>query len=184
LTANILSLTENLHRLELNHADKAEAITALYLHYDRDDRRVAEELDLPLRTVRGYIKIEEQATPKAKELLRQHKVSKADVKRVISAAQGNPDEADRLLDEMPKLSKYEKARAVDYGERHPGASAEKIIEEAKKPRIESTVILSLPKEVDHALDKASRQLSMDRVSTAIRALSEWLRDNGYLELEL
>ena len=183
IEAKILSLTENLHRVELNHADKAEAITELYVHYDRDERRVAQELDLPLRTVRDYIKIEEQATPIAKELLRQGQVKKADVKRVIDAAQGDASKADRLLEEVSQLSKYEKSRAVNYGKSHPDASAEKIVEEAKKPRMETTVILSLPKELDSALSKAVEQLSMDRESIAVRALSEWLKENGYLGSE-
>lgn len=181
--AKILSLTENMHRVELNHADKAEAITALYVHYKRDDRRVAQELGLPLRRVRDYIKIEEQATPKAKELLRQGTVRKADVKRVIDAAQGNANKADRLLDKMSQLSRYEKSHAVNYGKSHPEASDDKIIEEAKKPRIESTVILSLPKELDNALKKAEQRLSMDRESIAVRALTEWLKNNGYLKPE-
>ncbi len=179
--AKILSLGENIQRIELNHADKAEAITALYLHYKKDDRRVAQELGLPLRTVRDYIKIEEQATPKAKKLLKQRKVKKADVKRVIDAAQGDAGKADRLLDMMPQLSKYEKDRVVNYGKEHPRASADKIIEEGEKRRIEPVVILSLPKEIDNALNKATRKLSMDRESIAVRALSEWLEDNGFLK---
>ena len=181
--AKILSLSENMQRVELNHADKAEAITVLYLRYKRDDRRVAQELGLSLRTVRDYIKIEEQATPKAKELLRQRKVKKADVKRVIDAVQGDANKADRLLDKIPQLSKYEKSRVVNYGKSHPEASADKIIEEAKKPRLETTVILSLPKGFDNALNKATRKLSMDRESIAVRTLSEWLKNNGYLKPE-
>lgn len=183
IEAKILSLTENLHRVELNHVDKAEAITELYLRYGKDERRVAQELDLPLRTVRDYIKIEEQATPRAKELLRQGKVKKADVKRAIDAAQGDASKADRLLDEVSQLSKYEKSRAVNYGKSHPDASAEKIVEEAKKSRMETVVILSLPKELDSALSKAVEQLSMDKESIAVRALSEWLKENGYWESE-
>jgi len=53
--AKILSLSENMQRVELSHADKAEAITALYLLYKRDERRVAQELGLSLQTVRDYI---------------------------------------------------------------------------------------------------------------------------------
>jgi ParB family chromosome partitioning protein len=183
LEAKILSLVENLHKLELNHADKAAAITELYLRYNKDERRVKTELNLPLWIVRDYIKIEEQATPKAKELLRAGKVSRKDVKRVIDAAQGDPGKADRLLEKMPHLSKYEKDRAVDYGRSNPDASDDEIIEEAQKPRIEPTIILSLPKELDSALTKAARQLSMDRESIAVRALSEWLKDQGYLRPE-
>ncbi|MBM3241382.1 ParB/RepB/Spo0J family partition protein [Candidatus Poribacteria bacterium] len=180
IESKILSLAENMHRVELNHADKVEAITALYLNYNKDDRRVAQELGLPLRTIRDYIKIEEQATSKAKELLRKGNVKKADVKRVIDAAQGDADKADRLLDKMAKLSKYEKARAVNYGKSHPESSDDEIIEEAKKPRMEFTVILNLPKELDNALNKAADQLSMERESVAVTALSEWLEDNGFL----
>lgn len=183
LEAKILSLVENLHKLELNHADKAAAITELYVRYNRDERRVATELNLPLRSIRDYIKIEEQATPKAKELLKAGRVKREDVKRVIDAAQGDPDKADRLLEQMPQLSRYEKSRAAEYGKSHPEASDAKIIEEAKTPRIEPTVILSLPKEIDSALTKAARQLSMDRESIAVRALSEWLKDQGYLKPE-
>lgn len=181
--AKILSLGENMQRVELNHADKAEAVTALYLHYRKDDRRVAKELGLKLRTVRDYIKIEELATKKAKKLLKEGDVSKADVKRVIDAAQGDTDKADRLLDKMPLLNKYEKRRAVAYGKTHPKAESDEIVEEGQKQRMETTVILSLPKEVDSALNKAARQLSMDRESTAMRALYEWLKNNGYLKLE-
>lgn len=179
--AKILSLGENLQRVELNHADKAEAITALYLHYKKDDRRVARELGIHLRTVRDYIEIEERATPKAKRLLKQGDVRKPDVKRVIDAAQGDADKADRLLDKMPLLNKYEKHRAVAYGKTHPKAKADEIIEQGQKSRRERTVILSLPKEVDSALNKAARKLSMDRESTAMRALSEWLKNSGYLK---
>jgi len=183
LEATILSLTENLQTLELNHTDKAAAITELYVRYDRDERRVARELNLHLRTVRDYIKIEEQATPKAKELLKAGKAKKADVKRAIDAAQGDPDKADRLLEAISHLTKYEKSRAVNYGKMHPEAPAPEIIKEAKTPRIETTVILNLPKELDSALDKAADQLSLAREEVAVRALSEWLKDQGYLRPE-
>jgi len=179
--ASILSLGENMHRVELNHADKAAAITALYVHYKKDERRVAQELGLPLRTVRDYIKIEERATPKAKRLLQRRKISKVDVKRVIDAAQGDANKADRLLSKMPYLSKYEKTRAVEYSKEHPRASADKIIEEGKKPRLEHTIILNLPQHINEALDKAKEKLSMSKESIATKALSEWLEDNGFLK---
>lgn len=178
--AKILSLTENMHRLELNHADKAEAITALYKEHGGDDRSVAQELGLSLRTVREYIRIEEEATPEAKAALKRKDISKVDLKRVIDAAQGNPDKMNELLERMPKLSKYEKSRAVEYARDNPKAPADEIIEEGMKPRLERTIILNLPKEVSAALGKAEKELSMDAEEVAARALSEWLRDNGFL----
>jgi len=179
--AKILSLTENMHRVELNHADKAEAITALYLRYSRNDKSVAKELGLSPRTVREYIRIEEMATQEAKDLLRRRKISKADVRRVIDAAQGDTEKANRLLNEMPKLSKYEKDRAVDYGKRHPKALTDEIIEDAKIARIQPTIILNLAPEIEGALGKARKRLSMGNEAIAAKALSEWLERNGFLK---
>jgi len=177
----ILSLSENMHRVELNHGDKAEAITALYLYYGKKVKRVAHELGLSETTIRDFIKIEVQATTEAKELLRQNKVSTEDVKRAIDAAQGNTEKTNRLLEEMTKLSRYEKNRAVDYGKKNPESTAEHIIEEAKKPKLERTVVLNLTKEIDDSLNEAKEQLSLDRESIAVKALQKWLKENGFLE---
>lgn len=179
----ILSLSENMHRVDLNHADKAEAITALYLHYNKNVTLVANELGLSESTVREYIRIEAQATQKAKHLMRKKEVSKEDVKRAISAAQGDPDKTDRLLDEIGKLSKYEKNRAVNYGKANPKSTVKQIIEEGKKAKLEPTIVLNLTKEVDDALNEAKKQLSMDKESIATKALEEWLKEKGFLKFE-
>jgi len=181
--ARVDSLIENMQRVELNHADTAEAITAMYRKYKKDDRKVADDLGLPLRTVRDYIKIEEQASLYAKRLLRDRKVTKADVKRAIIAAQGNLEKADRLLDGMPDLYTHEKKRAVDYGKDHPKANADEIISQAKKGRNVKTVILSIEPKIDDALKKAERKLYMNREEIAAKALEEWLAENGFLSLE-
>jgi len=178
--AKVESLVENMQRVELNHADTAEAITAMYKEYNRDDRKVAKDLCLPLRTVRDYIKIEEMASDHAKDLLRKKKVEKADVKRAIDAAQGNLKKADRLLDAMPDLYGHEKKRAVDYGKERPRASADEIIREAKKGRILKTVVLSIVPKVDDALKKAEKKLYMNREEIASKALEEWLIANGFM----
>ena len=178
--ARVDSLIENMQRVELNHADTAEAITAMYNKYNKNDRKVADDLGLPLRTVRDYIKIEERASDYAKELLRKRKVEKADVKRAIDAAQGNLVKADKLLDAMPDLYGHERKRAVDYGKEHPKASASQIINEAKKGRQLKTVILSIEPKIDNALKKAERNLYMNREEIASKALEEWLVENGFL----
>jgi ParB/RepB/Spo0J family partition protein len=179
--AKILSLVENMHRAQLNQADKLKAITALYLRYGKDERRVAKELKLPLKTVRDCIDIEERATPRAKHMLRKRKIFKTDLKRVIDAAQGDPRKADRLLDKMPHLSKYEKDRAVEYAISHPKASAGEIIAIGQTSKMQRTIILDLTEEMCEALDVAERKLSMDKESIAAKALSEWLAVNGFLK---
>lgn len=181
LSAKILSLSENMQRVELNHADKAEAITYLYNAYQKDDKHVAKELGLNIRTVRDYIKIEEQATPEAKRLLKEGKVTKADVKRAIDAAQGDRAKTNELLRQIEKLSKYEKQRVVEYGKANPRAPAKKIVSEAKKARMKPTIILSISDEMEKALNKAKEQLSMEQEEIAIKALTEWLKNKGFLE---
>lgn len=178
--ARVDSLIENMQRVELNHADMAEAVTAMYNKYKKNDRKVADDLGLPLRTVRDYIKIEERASDYAKDLLRRRKVKKADVKRAIDAAQGNLKKADKLLDAMPDLYGHELKRVVDYGKEHPKASASQIITEAKKGRQLKTVILSIEPKIDNALKKAEKNLYMNREEIASKALENWLIENGYL----
>jgi len=181
LKAKVESLVENVQRVELNHADTAEAITFMFKEYGRDAKKVAVELGLSLATVRDYIKIEEQASPHAKDLLRQKKVKKEDVKRAIAAAQGDLDKADRLLERLPLLYGHQKKRVVEYARQHPRANAEKILEEAKKARQTKTVVLDIRPDVDLALKKAEDRLYMNREEIASKALEQWLIDNGFLE---
>lgn len=180
LQLQLLSLSENMHRAELNHTDKAKAITELYITLGKNAQKVARETGLSYSTVLGYIKIEEQATPKAKALLEKRSISKEDVKRAIKAAQGDESKIDKLLDELPKLTKYEKDRAVEYGKKEK-TTVNKIIEAAKRPKYERTVILNLDEDTDNALSKAGKDLAMDREEIAELALEEWLRKNGFLK---
>jgi len=133
--------------------------------------------------VRDYIRIDAEATPKAKKWLDRGNISKVDLKRVIDAAQGDPEKADSLLEKMPRLSLYEKRRAVDYGKKHPKASVTEIIKEGEKARQERTIILNLPKEISEALREAEEKLLMDGVAITEKALSEWLKNNGFLRFE-
>jgi ParB/RepB/Spo0J family partition protein len=183
LSAKVLSLAENMQRVELNDADKAEAITFLYNKYDKNSGRVSRELRLPLRTVNYYIDIKERASKKAMTMLRQGKVSKADIKRAIDAAGGDSEKADRLLVEMSKLplNKYQKAGIVEIGRKHPRYSATKIIEEGIKPRIERVLILNLTEDMEKALNKAKKALSIEKEEIAQQAITEWLKKNRYLE---
>jgi len=180
LEAKLDSLVENLHRVELNHADTAEAITFMFKKCGGDARKVARELSLPLATVRDYITIEEQASDYAKQLLRENKVKKADVKRAIVAAQGDVRKADQLLERFPDLYGHEKKRAVEYARQHPQASASTIVEEGKRARQTKTVVLDIDPDVDVALDQAEKRLYMNREEIASKALKEWLIGNGFL----
>jgi len=180
--ATIHSLIENVHRTELNDADAARATTELYKHYKKDTKKVSRVTGLSPQRVRQYVEIEEQASTKTKQKLKEGKVKPVDVQRVLRAAQGEIVKADEMLDMMEKyqLDKYQKRRLVEYGEDHPRWSAAKIVEEAIKPRVEKSVIVPLSPKLRDGLQKAvdaCRKLP-DEITS--EALEHWLRINGYL----
>lgn len=183
LNAKILSLVENIHRVELNLADKSEAITELYNKLNKDINKVASRLGCSASTVREYVKIEELATEKGKRYLREGKIGKEDLKRVIKLSEGSHKKANELIDEISKLSKYEKDRALEFVGKNKGASTNKIVEEAKKPRYEVTLFMNLTIEVDEALNEAQKILNMERESIALKALYEWLEEKGFLKMK-
>jgi ParB family chromosome partitioning protein len=181
--AVVRSLVENLQRVQLGYEDTAQAVTYLYKQYDGDERRVHKETGLSLRKVRDYILIDARATPKMKSLLKAGKISPADVKRAIRAAQDNLKKAEELVELIIKYkpTTYQKARLVMYGEGDKGASAEHILREAMKPHVEQNLIISLPDELRTALAKATTSLSMEPGELAAKVLSEWLRSEGFAE---
>ena len=178
--AKVLSLIENLQRVEVNYADIAAAVTYLW-EKCKDDKKVAQTLNLPIQTVRDYIRIELYAPTKLKHALRKDPSLKPDVKRALRAAQGDQKKAEEFFFEVKKMTQYEKRRLVEYGSSHPKASADTVVAEAKRPKVQETIVLSLDEGLRGALGKAQAALAMDWVDIASTALHEWLADKGFLK---
>jgi hypothetical protein len=134
-----------------------------------------------VQTVRDYIRIELYAPEKLKQALRKDKSLKPDVKRALKAAQGDAKKAEELFFKVKKMTQYEKRRLVEYGSSHPRASADRLLAEAKKSKVQETVVLALDDSLRGALGKAQQALSMDWVDIASTALREWLADKGFLK---
>jgi len=180
------SLAENMLRQDLNHADAADVVTNLYKHFGGDlkaETKVKKATGLSLQRVRDYIKVSERASPAMKRKLKDKKVKLADVKRALHAANGNIDKADRLLDLMEKfvMTTHQKRRLAEYGAQNPSASDETIVKEARKPKIEQTLLVNLSDAVKAALTRATNELSMAPEEVAIKALSEWLANQGFVK---
>jgi hypothetical protein len=71
-------------------------------------------------------------------------------------------------------------RFTDIVKEKPEASAEEIIEEAKKPRIEVRVVVHLTPKWAEILDKAADDIGMDREDLAKTAIIDWLTTRGYV----
>lgn len=180
--AILRSLVENVQRVDLNHADTAKAITDLYKAYDKDERKVQKETGLSLQKVREYINIQAQASTIMKKKLKDKKVSPADVKRALGAAQGNIKKAEELLELMEEypLTKYQKQRVTEYGKKNTKASAKKIFEEAIRPSIRKNVMISLQDEILQGLGIASKKIFKEVEETIPEIIEDWLYDQGFL----
>ncbi len=178
--ALLYSLAENMQRTEPKYTDTAKAITDLYIHFDRDEYKVKDALGMSVRTIRDFINIEEFSTQKGKQYLEEGEITKADLKRVIQAANGAKEKIDELVDIISSLSKYEKNRAVSFGQDNPNATVGEIIEDAKKPKLEETVVLNLSINITEAVRKAADELSLDLETLSLNVLTDWLKDNEYL----
>ena len=178
--ALLLSLSENMCRQEMNYADTANAITTLYTLYKNNEYEVQKHIGLSIRTIRSYIKIEAQATAKVKEYIKQGKLSMVDARRVIDASQGDQGKADAIVEQITKLTTHEKKRLVDFGSKNATAKVEELLAEAQKPKLEESIILTLPLKIHKALQEASQKLSIDVESLTMNAIVNWLKTNDFL----
>jgi ParB family transcriptional regulator, chromosome partitioning protein len=179
--AVIRSLVENMQRVELEFDDTAKAVTYLYHKFGKDEYKVHKETGLSLRKVRDFIMIEARATDKMKTLLKARKVSPADVKRAIVAAQDDLAKAEELVNLIIeyKPTAHQKRRLAMYGEKNKRASAETILTQAMQPHVEQNIIIPLPEDLRNALAKATRSLSMEPEDLAAKAIRDWLHSQGF-----
>jgi ParB/RepB/Spo0J family partition protein len=178
--AKVWSLAENMCRAELTYRDAADAITALYKAFGRNDKKVARETGLSLQKVRQYIYIEERASAETKRKLRQGEVKPVDVQRALRAASDDIDKADHLLERMEKFDKYQKQRMVDYGRQNPKASVREIVAKAVEPTVERQLLVKLSERARSGLAVAAKKMYMEPEEVASRAVEEWLSTQGFI----
>lgn len=181
IDALAMSLSENLLRQDMNVADTMDAVTKLYVHYGRDERKVKAKLGLSIKSIRRFIHIKEAGTPKIQTMLAEKQISLQDAKRAITAGQGNPEKVDEMIDWLVGgVSKPAKIRASEFAENNPDASFQQISDYASKPRLEPTVIVNLPLKIHKALETAVGQVNQEAEEIMLAALKEWLITNNFL----
>jgi len=177
----VRSLTENVQRVELDYADTAEAVTELYKHFGKDERKVQKRTGLSIRKIRDFILVDALASDRMKKQIRSQKVSPTDVKRALMAAQFHVKKAERIVDLIidRELTPYQRKRLVTHGNNMKGASADEIVHEAEKENVERNIVVSLSDDMRSALLSAAKELEMDADEVATRALEEWLQKQGF-----
>jgi ParB family transcriptional regulator, chromosome partitioning protein len=173
----IISLSENLHRVELNRADVVDVIAYLYKKH-KNVKKVAKLLGVSTPLVYDYLRIQ-YAPDEIKEMLRAKKITKEDVKRVMLASGDDKKKMIKLAQEIGTLTTPEKMRLVDAGLKRPKADKDELLNEAKRPKIEEKVVVPLTPVLAKALDSASRAIELGKEEIAKMALEEWLSREGY-----
>jgi ParB family chromosome partitioning protein len=176
----ILSLSENIHRVELNRADIVEVISYLYKKYNKSPKKVASILGKSIPYVYDHLKIQD-APDEVKQMLSRKELTKEDVKRVMQIAPDNKDKMISLAKEMKKLTTYERKRLAEIGKIKSKAEVGDLVKEAKKPHIEEKIIVPLTPILLKALDTAVKDIGLTREEVAKKALEEWLGSKGYFK---
>jgi ParB family chromosome partitioning protein len=176
--AKILSLSENIHRVELNRADIVEVISYLYKKNNKSAKKVAKILGKSVSYVYEHLKIQD-APEEIKQMLARGEIKKQDVKRVMEIAPSNKEKMIELAKEIKGLTAPEKVRLVEAGRQKPQAETKELLQDVKKPRMEEKVIVPLTPALIMALDKAVKDIGLSREEVAKKALEEWLGTKGY-----
>lgn len=176
----VLSLSENIHRVELNRADIVEVISFLYKKHNKSAKTVAKLLGKSVVYVYDHLKIQD-APEEIKRMLASRELNKEDVKRIMQVAPNDKNKMLELAKEMKGLTGPEKIRLVEIGKKKPEIKSKDLIEEAKKQRVEEKVIVPLSPELIGALDRAVKAFGLSREEIAKKALEDWLGNKGYLK---
>ncbi len=176
----ILSLSENIHRVELNRADIVEVVSFLYKKYNKSAKKVSRLLGKSVSYIYEHLKIQDAPT-EIKQMLASRELRKEDVKRLMEVAADDKNKMLELAKEMKSLTAPEKTRLVEIGKKKPQIKSKDLIEEVRKPRIEEKVIVPLTPELLSALDNAVKAIGLSREEIARKALEDWLDNKGYLK---
>lgn len=176
----ILSLSENIHRVELNRTDVIEVISYLYKKHNKSAKKVADILGKSIGYVYDHLKIQD-APDEIKEMLSKREINKEDVKRVMEIAPRDKATMIKLAKEMKRLTPPERKRLAEVAKTTPDEKVTQLIRKARKPHIEEKIIVPLTPQLRTALDRAVKAIGLPQEEVAQKALKEWLRNNGYFK---
>ena len=175
----IMSLSENIHRVELNRGDIVEVISFLYKKYNKSAKKVSRLLGVSVPTVYNYLKVMD-APDEIRRMYKNKKIVREDVRRLMEMG---PDKTKmvQIAQEMikEKLTAPQKEKLPEIRKRNPGISARQLVREAKKPKYEEKIIVPLSSDLIEALDTAVKEVGLRREEIAKKALKEWLSEKGY-----
>ena len=180
ITAKVLSVTENLVRLDLGRTDLIDVCTYLYKKYGTV-KAVVEETGLPQSKVQAYVKYD-RLVPELKELVDEAGI---DVKVVLRAqdavsASGDFDaqKAVGLAKDMANMSGAQQRKIVDTTKNEPEKTVDEILEEAKSAERITQIVVTLGAKVHAALRRFAADEGTNQDDAAGSLIQESLELKG------
>ena len=180
--AKASSFAENELREDLSQADTRNTVVWLYARAG-SAKAVADALGIPIHIVREYVKYEE-LDQGLKEMVDKKQVTVKDAVRAQEASYNqngsvDPEKAKAIAKEMQALLGVQKQALVKKAQEMPAASADQLLEEARKPQNVKDIRIRLYAKEYDGLKQAAEQLDKTEEETAVEAVTSWLKDQGY-----
>lgn len=179
--AKIISVTENLVRLDPNSKDYIDACTWLYRRYG-STKAVAEELGLKDDDVKVYVKYD-RLKPEMKQLVEEG----IDMKVVLKAQDAasvtgeyNAEEALKLAKEMAPMSGAQQTRIVKKLKEKPSSDIDNVIEAAKSGEKITQIVVTMTSGAHQSLKQFAKDEGTTIDDAARSLIEEGLTGKGYV----
>lgn len=182
MQAKVLSVTENLVRLDLNRKDLIDVCTYLYKRYD-SMKDVAQETGLPYNKVRELVKYD-RLTPELKKLVDNNpkiRVKTALRAQDAMAADGddNPQKAVELTEKMSGMSGTLQEQVLQKLEEDSTTPVDEVIEQVETRVTIKPVPVTLGEQAYASLDRYAKDEGTELYDAAARLIEEALISKGY-----
>ena len=183
ITAKAFSLSETFVRSDLPDPDIIDACVAFYHRYG-DVRVVAQELGLSSKKVKKYLKLE-RLPSELQQLVTDKKVELNEALKAADASElpdGTVDteKAKTIALGLKTLTSDQKKEVERIAAEAPTATAEEVLEEAKKPPRKKEYRITFALREAEALEKAATDMGKEPPEAAERLIIEGLARGGYL----
>lgn len=181
--AKIISVTENLQRVDLSPKDKADVFKYLYDEFG-SEKKVAEALGVSIQTVTKYLGYKILVPDSIKKIVEENRkyVTHEDALKIVQNVLPDVEKSKRLIEKFVKerLTRDERDRVIDASAEAPDETVEQISGRAESAKFQKEIYFVLPRKYGEAIEKASKDLGLGANDIAKRAVSEWLETGGYV----
>ncbi len=182
-TAKILSVTENLIRLDLDSRDLIDVCTLLYKRYG-SIKSVVEETGLPINKVSSYVKYD-RLIPELRDLVDNGEVKLKTALRAQDAASvagpTSKSEAIEFAKEMESMSGAQQSKIVKNRQQEPNKPSDEVIEDARKGGRITQIQISLSSEAHDSLKKYADYEQTTIPDAARLLIQDGLGKSGFME---